>query len=306
MECVSLSLPLPLRCSFWLNPRAPSSPAYPCLHLPAPLRRRPLLTPAPIPASSIAPPDTLSEDGALNALVRQQLPVTATPPAAGDTASEDRAAAAQFYDANRESLLWVGKNGLSAKAAAAIDEIKKAADWGLEPKEFELPSLGRPRQGAGEARGEPAKTEVKLTLAVLKYARHARGGRISEPAKQLSSYLDRAPQLAIRRQSSPKLPRPMTRARYVRGLHPKHAAVRETETALSRAAEGCGCRVRRGQNSGRSSAEAWPEAPARRPLASTAQGPRRRRRRHTLRSGAGRRRQGLPEGERSEPRRLRR
>lgn len=175
--------------------------------------------PAPIPASSLAPPASLSEDGALNALVRQQLPVTTTPPAAGDAASEDRAAAAQFYDANRESLLWVGKNGLNTKAAAIIDEIKKAADWGLEPKEFELPSLGP----AGEARDEPAKTEVKLTLAVLKYARHARGGRISEPAKQLSSYLDRTPQLRDPKTVLAEIAKADDASTYLRGLHPKHA-----------------------------------------------------------------------------------
>ena len=34
-----------------------------------------------------------------------------------------------------------------------------------------------------------------MSLTALKYARYARGGRITDPATQLSSYLDRKPQL---------------------------------------------------------------------------------------------------------------
>ena len=37
--------------------------------------------------------------------------------------------------------------------------------------------------------------ELALSLAALKYARHARGGRIMDPSEDLSSYLDRKPHL---------------------------------------------------------------------------------------------------------------
>src|SRR6185436_13874015 len=79
--------------------------------------------------------------------------------------------------------------GLTAKARHAMAEIAKADDWGLVASAFELPKLAQ-----GEtAPAALAAAEIKLGLAVLKYARHARGGRI-EPS-QLSKHLDQKPPL---------------------------------------------------------------------------------------------------------------
>ena len=63
---------------------------------------------------------------------------------------------------------------LNAKSRAIITEFGKAEDWGLEAKAFEVPDLSTV-QTTPETLGE---AEAKMTLAALKYARHARGGRI--------------------------------------------------------------------------------------------------------------------------------
>ena len=68
-------------------------------------------------------------------------------------------------------------------------EIAKADDWGLVASAFELPQLAQ-----GEASPAAlAAAEIKLGLAVLKYARHARGGRLDPAA--LSKHLDMKPTL---------------------------------------------------------------------------------------------------------------
>ena len=116
--------------------------------------------------------------------------------------------------------VWVSSNGLSAKAAAAIAEFGKANDWGLEAADFPAPPVTAP---AGDAPSPDAlaDAELGLSLAALKYARYARGGRIADPATQLSSYLDRKPQLL-----APKLVIEQIAAgdadAYLRSLHPQH------------------------------------------------------------------------------------
>ena len=64
--------------------------------------------------------------------------------------------------------------GASRPGQQAIAEIRKADDWGLKASAFDLPPLPH-----GPASPEAlAEAEIKLGLAVLKYGRHARGGRV--------------------------------------------------------------------------------------------------------------------------------
>ena len=79
--------------------------------------------------------------------------------------------------------------GFSARAQEAINEINKADDWGLSASAFELPPPG----DLPDSVDEQASVEIKLQLAILKYARFARGGRV-DPAS-LSPIIDQAPPL---------------------------------------------------------------------------------------------------------------
>src|SRR5207248_8567126 len=97
-------------------------------------------------------------------------------------------------------------------------EIRRADDWGLEASAFRLPAL--PASGSQLSRAERADAEIAVSLAVLKYARHARGGRADPVA--LSRNLDRqlillAPPQVIDAAATAQAP-----DAYLRSLHPQH------------------------------------------------------------------------------------
>ena len=109
--------------------------------------------------------------------------------------------------------------GLNAKATAAIAEIGKAGDWGLDASEFTLPALAAQAAPGADALAE---LEITLSLAVLKYARHARGGRITDPASDSRSYLDRMPQLLDPVDVMTRIAAADAPDAFLRGLHPQH------------------------------------------------------------------------------------
>lgn len=132
----------------------------------------------------------------------------------------DVTALKDFYAARTERALWVTKDGFTDAAKSVIDEIKKANDWGLKASDYKLPEITSNGSGAPT---EEALTdaEVRLSLVAMNYARDARGDRIPEPSKQLSSYLDRKPNLVDRKVLLAALSATPDKATYLRGLHPK-------------------------------------------------------------------------------------
>lgn len=146
--------------------------------------------------------------------------------------ADDRATLAGFYAARENRPLWIEGNHLSLKAQAAIAEISRAADWGLDPKAFTLPEAVAAGGSETEQRDRLAAAEVTLSLAVLHYARHARGGRISQPAKELSSYLDRKPQLKEPTSVLEEIAAASEADLYLRELHPKHPQFTKLRAAL--------------------------------------------------------------------------
>src|SRR5262245_61913833 len=148
---------------------------------------RPLARPA---STEVAPPPTASSEAAVPvdpilADVRQQL----AQPARGAVDRADRAALAAYYAEPGRELLWVRADGFTARARHAMAEIRRAEDWGLNASVFDLPNLA-----ATESRPAAlAAAEIKLALAALQYARHARGGRV-EPSLVSRSF-DQSPTL---------------------------------------------------------------------------------------------------------------
>jgi murein L,D-transpeptidase YcbB/YkuD len=136
---------------------------------------------------------------------------------------KERAVLVDFYDARASAPIWLTQKGLTPEAIAVISEIKKADEWGLEAKDFALPVL------AAHADDEPdftpeeiAKAELTLSLAILKYARYARGGRIIDPTILLNSNLDRKPQLLDAEAILEDITRAQEPDAYLRGIHPQH------------------------------------------------------------------------------------
>lgn len=133
-----------------------------------------------------------------------------------ETVRADRAVLSEYYSARKHKAVWVNDNGFKPSAKAAIAEIGNAGDWGLDPSAFALPKLDETNTEA------VAEAEITLALAILKYARHARGGRIMDPAGTLSSYLDRVPQLLDPKDVLVMIAASDQPDAYLRSLHPQH------------------------------------------------------------------------------------
>ena len=117
----------------------------------------------------------------------------------------------------RNEPVWITPTGFSAAARAVHAEIGRADDWGLEASAYRLPALV---QGAELTREQLADAEIALSLAVLEYARHARGGR-TDPLS-LSRNLDRKPQLLDPRSVIETAAFTDNPDAYLRALHPQH------------------------------------------------------------------------------------
>lgn len=171
-----------------------------------------------------------SPEQLVGAAARQMLEAGAG--AAGTADEADRTALIEFYAGRESRPLWIDGSSLSAKAEAVAAEIARAGDWGLDANDFSLP--GKITEGGSEAerRERLAMAEMTLSLAVLKYARHARGGRINDPAKDLSSYLDRKPQLKEPPAVLAEIAAAAEADAYLRDLHPKHPQFANLRAAL--------------------------------------------------------------------------
>jgi murein L,D-transpeptidase YcbB/YkuD len=131
--------------------------------------------------------------------------------------ADDLAAAARFYNAHGGPLLWVAESALAERGNAVIDEIRKADDWGLRARDFALPRLT-----AGALSPEAAASaEIALTLAVLKYAHYASGGRFADPSS-ISKALDQKPPVRRPGDVLTEIAASSAPDAYLRSLHPQH------------------------------------------------------------------------------------
>jgi murein L,D-transpeptidase YcbB/YkuD len=148
---------------------------------------------------------------------------------------QDALALKEFYVARNDAPLWIADGALNDRAVLVIAEIKKANDWGLDASAFVLPDAT-----GTLSEDNAAEAELKLSIAALTYARHARGGRITDPATQLSSYLDRQPQLPDPKVVLAELAGPNPPDKALRGFHPQHPQfekLRQKYLELSKSAE---------------------------------------------------------------------
>ncbi|WP_052699290.1 murein L,D-transpeptidase [Hyphomicrobium sp. 99] len=107
--------------------------------------------------------------------------------------AQDRAAVAAFYQARECRPLWVDEQGPTRAATRVMAELAHAEDWGLKASDFEPKAVKQPMPSGSWTPDETAAAEFDISAAVLRYAHQAEGGRIPEPDKQLSGFLDRTP-----------------------------------------------------------------------------------------------------------------
>jgi murein L,D-transpeptidase YcbB/YkuD len=144
-----------------------------------------------------------------------------------DVPSGDLAALEAFYNARGEAV-WITDMGFSSEAQAAIDEIHEADDWGLNATAFALPNAG----DLPDSLDDQAQAEIELNLAILKYARHARGGRTDpDKLKNVDMHATlRDPKLVLAEVAVAPAP-----DEYLRSLHPKHEQFQRLHQALLKA-----------------------------------------------------------------------
>jgi L,D-transpeptidase YcbB len=99
----------------------------------------------------------------------------------------ERAAAESFYQARHLAPLWLDKGVENARARAAIARLKGADADGLDPSDYKTPTF------AGLSPDALAEAELKLTDAVLTYARHLQAGRFPYTRVSQNIELPQAP-----------------------------------------------------------------------------------------------------------------
>ncbi len=132
--------------------------------------------------------------------------------------ARDRATLAAFYQSREGKPLWVSTQGLTERAKSVLAEFERADEWGLDPAAY---TVNAKQRAAGS--GDPdqlATDEIEISWSVLRYARHASGGRVDP--QQLTKYLDRQPQRPADAAVLAEIDAADDPARYLRDLHPKH------------------------------------------------------------------------------------
>ncbi len=133
----------------------------------------------------------------------------------------DRAAITTVYEARRGSPIWMTPQGARPEAMKLAAEIAKADDWGLKSSDYDLPALDASASDRTDVpAGVLADTEVRLSLAALRYARHARGGRVEPTA--LTDFLDRKPPVFDPRSVLEQIATAAEPDQYLRQLQPRH------------------------------------------------------------------------------------
>lgn len=92
---------------------------------------------------------------------------------------KERESLSTYYMQAERPLAWVQDGAWTSAAKAVVARLKSADEDGLVPSDYPLPDLGL-RKDASPALW--AEADLKLSAAVVRYARDARGGRI-EPSR---------------------------------------------------------------------------------------------------------------------------
>ena len=188
-----------------------------------------LLATEPPAAPAAAPALTADSTAPVDAVVAAIRLKLADPGLRKDSNPDNLAALAAFYGMRTGAPLWMTEMGFSKKGQAALFEIGKADDWGLDAAAFELPQAGAlPRSTEAQA-----LAEIKLDLAILKYARFARGGRLNP--SEISDLFDQVPPLRDPKMVMSEIAAADAPDAYLRSLHPKHEQFERLRQALLQA-----------------------------------------------------------------------
>jgi murein L,D-transpeptidase YcbB/YkuD len=141
--------------------------------LPPPLTAKDV-APAPAPdtaKAAVATPPAVVADSAVSDKLRDILGGNAERIA---SRKADREGMESFYKAHNYAPLWLSAGAANERAKSAIATLAQADTVGLDPSDYPVPDFK-----AAVTADAQAEAELKLTAAVLTFARHAQAGRIS-------------------------------------------------------------------------------------------------------------------------------
>jgi L,D-transpeptidase YcbB len=139
----------------------------------------------------------------------------------------ERTALQTFYANRNNRPVWVDRSGPTRAASQVLAELAKAGDWGLNATDYTVRANKVPMSAGPITKGhwtaaETAAAEYEISALILKYARDAQGGRIADPDRMLSSYLDRRPQMSEPGVVLSSVAGSAAPDAALRSLHPKH------------------------------------------------------------------------------------
>ena len=150
-------------------------------------------------------------------------------PALAKKAHPDDLAALRAFYAERIAPLWITEMGLSFEGQAIFEEIAEADAWGLSASSFDLPEAAV----LPTTVEEQAAAEIALDLALLKYARFARGGRVTP--SEVKDLFDQKPPLRDPKTVLTEIAMSETPDAILHALHPKHEQFARLREALLKA-----------------------------------------------------------------------
>jgi L,D-transpeptidase YcbB len=139
-----------------------------------------------------------------------------------------RAAIAAFYAARDYEPVWVGENGLTGAGRAALSQLKRARDDGLELSAFTPPR----DSGANLSPDALAEAETTIASAVVAYAEQATGSRV--PPSHVSRLIFAAPNLADPGAALAETARAADPAQRLADFNPPQKGYRELRDELKR------------------------------------------------------------------------
>jgi murein L,D-transpeptidase YcbB/YkuD len=144
----------------------------------APTQAAPVAAPAAAPTAAPAPvatPAPAAAPATANAAVTDKLREIVTGKALDRIVSRkaEHVGVEAFYKARDYAPVWVNDGAVTERAKSAMTTLSKAGEVGLDASDYPTPDFA-----AAKTADELADAELKLTSAVLTYARQAQVGRI--------------------------------------------------------------------------------------------------------------------------------
>jgi murein L,D-transpeptidase YcbB/YkuD len=168
-----------------------------------------------------APTQLITRLDAVGLEVQKRLTASFSASSESEYEKNEHGSMVEYYAYHDHRPIWVNNSGLTDRARAAMKEISRAGDYGLNASDYILPGLENAVEGQTIPVNTLADAELKMNKAALAYVRDARGGRI--PPQSISKNLDPTLNLADPLEVMEQFARLEDPSEYLKSFHPKNS-----------------------------------------------------------------------------------